>query len=217
MNIWKKFKIGFFISIVITGFIFFIYTFDRIVTPTVLSVADGEIRAKAMEIINTCILEEYSKNFDYDSVIKVDKDDNGNIVMLKADTLKLSQIASHVSLEAQKEIKALGSVGVSIPMGYIFKNNILSTFGPSLTVKMLPIGHIQTSYSSEFETAGINQTRHKIYVQMKTNVRVIIPLASNDIEVRNEIPISETIIVGKIPHTSINLDLQKSGFMLPNK
>jgi sporulation protein YunB len=217
MNIRMKFKIGFFVSIILTVFIFFIYTFDKVVTPTILTVADGEIRAKTMEIINTCILEEYSNNFDYDSIIKVDKDDTGNIVMLKADTLKLSQIASRVSLKAQNDIKALGSVGLSLPIGYIFKNNILSNFGPRLTIKMQPIGHIQTLYSSEFETAGINQTRHKIYVQMKTHVRVIIPLASNDIEVRNEIPISETIIVGKIPNTAINLDLQRAGFMLPNK
>jgi sporulation protein YunB len=217
MKTSTKFKIWSVVLLILTSFIFFIYSFDKVVTPTVLTVADGEMRAKAMEIINTCILEEYSKNFNYDSIIKVEKDNSGNIVMIKADTLKLNQIASSVSLKAQKEIKALGSVGISLPIGYIFKNNILSNLGPSLTIKMQPIGHIQTIYSSEFETAGINQTRHKIYVQMKTNVRVIIPLASNDIEIRNEIPISETIIVGKIPNTSINLDLQRSGFTLPNK
>lgn len=216
MRIKTKIKVLTFIIILLGSFISFIYTFDRIVTPTVLTVADGEMRTKAIEIINSCILEEYSKEFNYDAIIRVEKDKDGNIVLLKADTLKLNQIASNVALKAQKELKALGNVGIKIPMGFIAKNNILAYFGPSIPIKMYPIGNVETTYTSEFETAGINQTRHKIYVQVKTQVRVIIPLTSNDIEVRNEIPISETIIVGKIPDTAINFDMQRSGFRLSN-
>lgn len=216
MKTKNKFKILTFFIIIMTSFIWFIYEFDKIVTPTVLTVADGEMRAKAIEIINTCILEEYNKEFNYEEVIKTEKDKDGNIVLLRANTLKLNHIASKVALNAQKQIKELGNVGIKLPIGYITKNNILSYFGPSITVKMQPIGYIQTTYSSEFESAGINQTRHKIYVQVKTRIKVIIPITSNDIEVQNEIPISETIIVGKIPDTSINLDMQRSGYKAPN-
>ena len=81
---------------------------------------------------------------------------------------------------------------------------------------MQPIGHVETKYSSEFESAGINQTRHKIYVKVKTTVRVIIPLKSNDIEVTNEVPIAETIIVGKTPNTAVQLDLNGTGSKLGN-
>jgi sporulation protein YunB len=217
MRIKTKLKIFSSLAIITTAFMLFIYSFDKTVTPTVLTVADGEMRAKAIEIINTCILEEYSKEFNYDEVIKVEKDKDGNIVLLKADTLKLNHIASKVALNAQKQIKELGNVGIKLPIGYITKNNILSYFGPSITVKMQPIGNIETTYSSEFESAGINQTRHKIYVQVKTKIKVIIPVTSNSIEVKNEIPISETIIVGKIPDTSINLDMQRSGYKIPNQ
>lgn len=205
------------ILVIIMGFNVFIYAFDKIVTPTVMVVADAEMRAKATEIINNCIIEQYSKDFNYDSIIKVEKDKEGNIAMLKADTLQMNKIASQVSLEAQKKMKELGNVGIKLPLGYIFKNNILAYLGPSITIKMQPIGQIETKYSSDFESAGINQTRHKIYVRVRTEVRVIIPTKSNDIEVRNEIPISETIIIGKVPDTSINLDLQNAGTKIPNQ
>ena len=195
----------------------FLYSFDKLVTPIILSVADGEMRAKALEIINNCIIEQYSNDFKYDDVIKVEKDDLGNIVMLKADTLILNKIAVNVSMQAQSKLKALGNLGIKIPIGYIFRNNFLSFIGPSIPIKMYPIGHIETKYESEFQSAGINQTRHKIYVRVKTQVRVIIPMKSNVLEVNNEIPICETIIVGKIPNTTISLDLQKSGFTIPNQ
>ncbi|MCB2299629.1 sporulation protein YunB [Clostridium tagluense] len=204
------------ITIIIINFTMFIYIFDKIIMPTVMAVADAEMRAKATEIVNKAIINEYSKQFNYDEIIRVDKDAQGNIVMLKADTLKMNKIACDVALESQKELLKLGDIGIKVPIGYITRNNILSYYGPCINIKMQPIGLVETKYSSEFESAGINQTRHKIYVKVKTTVRVIIPLKSNDIEVANEIPIAETIIVGKIPNTSIGLDLNGTGFKLGN-
>ncbi len=202
--------------IIITFFIIFIYAFDKIVMPTVLVVADSEMKAKATEIINSSIIQEYSKDFNYDEVVKVHKDNDGNIVMMKADTLKMNKIACSVALDSQRKLKDLGYVGIKIPVGYISKNNIISYFGPSITVKMQPIGHIETKYLSKFESAGINQTSHKIYVQVKTKVRVIIPLKSSEIEVKHEVPIAETIIVGKVPGTAIQMDLGDAGFKMEN-
>ncbi|MGH4050271.1 MAG: sporulation protein YunB [Clostridium sp.] len=218
MNIKNKikFRILIIIAIIMMNFTIFIYIFDKTIMPTVMAVADAEMRAKATEIVNRAIINEYSDQFNYDQVIRVDKDSEGNIVMLKADTLKMNKIACDVALEAQKELVKLGEVGIKVPIGYITKNNILSYYGPKVTIRMLPIGHVETKYSSEFESAGINQTRHKIYVKVKTTVRVIIPLNSNDIEVSNEVPIAETIIVGKIPNTAIQLDLNSAGFNLGN-
>ncbi|WP_407935013.1 MULTISPECIES: sporulation protein YunB [Clostridium] len=218
MNINNKIKgrILIIIAIVMINFTIFIYIFDKTTMPTVMAVADSEMRAKATEIVNKAIIDEYSNQFNYDEIIKVDKDSVGNIVMLKADTLKMNKIACDVALKSQKELMKLGDVGIKVPIGYITRNNILSYYGPSVNIKMQPIGHVETKYSSEFESAGINQTRHKIYVKVRTTVRVIIPLRSNDIEVTNEVPIAETIIVGKTPNTSVQLDLNGTGFKLGN-
>nr|WP_138204660.1 sporulation protein YunB [Haloimpatiens lingqiaonensis] len=216
MKIKTKLKILVCIFFVFVILIIFIYVFDKIITPTVLVVADSEMRAKATEILNESIIQEYSKDFNYDEVIKVQKDNEGSIVMMKADTLKMNQIACSVALNSQKKLKDLGYVGIKIPVGYISKNNIISYFGPSITVKMQPIGHIETKYLSKFESAGINQTSHKIYVQVKTKIRVIIPLENSEIEVKHEVPIAETIIVGKVPGTAIQMDLGDAGFKMAN-
>lgn len=192
----------------------FIYTLDKIITPTVMVVAVAEMRAKAMEIITSSILNEYSKQFNYDDIIRIEKNSEGNIAMLKADTIKMNKIAADVVLNSQKELKKLGSIGIKIPIGYIFQNNILAGIGPYVTVKMEPIGYIETKYESEFESAGINQTRHKIYVQVSAKAKIIIPTKNEEIQIKSEVPIAETIIIGKTPDTSINLDLNNAGFKL---
>ncbi|MGL4655691.1 MAG: sporulation protein YunB [Sarcina sp.] len=194
------------LSIVFTGFI---YYFDKVIAPTVLLVADAEMRAKAMDIINKNIGEIYGSGFVYEEIMEVEKDELGKINMVSADTMKLNELATKVASEAQKDIEDVGSVGVKVPIGYALKNNILAYLGPAITVKMEPIGRIKTSYESTFESAGINQTRHKIYINLETNLKIVLPLQSRDVVVKHQIPISDNIIIGEVPRTSIGIDAVK--------
>lgn len=195
---FKKYLIIFLI-ISITLFIGFMYIFDKIISPTVLLVADSEMQAKTVDLINKNIFEVYSEKFNYEDLINIDKDENGNINMLKADTIKLNDLATEVSIKSQEDIKKIGSIGVKMPIGYITKNNIMSYWGPSITVKMEPIGRVEVDYESIFESAGINQTRHKIFVNVKTDLKIILPLQYKEVQVVNKIPVSDTVIVGKVP------------------
>lgn len=220
MNINKK-KTKTWILIIFTFiliiFNIFLYTLDKIITPTVLAAGDIEIREKVISIINQVLINNYNDNFNYDDIIKIEKDDSGNISLVRANTLKMNKIACDVSIDVQNNIKKMGELGIRLPIGYILKNNLLSYFGPKVTVKMEPIGNIETKYRSAFESAGINQTKLSIYVNVRTKVRIIIPTDYNDIEIKNEIPISETVIVGKVPNSAFQLDLSSAGFKLPQK
>lgn len=207
-----KFKVLIFVLLLLIIANIFLYTFDKLVTPTVMVVATSEMRAKALQTVNMAMINEFSKDFNYDDIIHVEKDSSGNIVMMKADTIKMNKIACNVSLSAQNKLQSMGEIGIKIPFGYVFQNNLLAHLGPKITVRMEPIGYVETKYLSDFESSGINQTRHKIYVQVKTNIRIIIPFESEDIEVQNEMPIAETIIVGKIPNNAVNLNLNDAGF-----
>lgn len=195
---FKKYLI-IFLVISIIAFISFIYIFDKIIASTVLLVADSEMQAKTVDVINKNIVEVYSEKFNYEDLINIEKDENGNINMLKADTIKLNDLATEVSIKSQEDIKEIGSIGVKMPIGYITKNNVMSYWGPSITVKMEPIGRVEVDYESIFESAGINQTRHKIFVNVKTDLKIILPLQYKEVQVVNKIPVSDTVIVGKVP------------------
>lgn len=211
MKAITKFKAIVILFFFMSLFLTFIYALDAVIMPTVMTTCDAEMKVKATEVINKAIFNEYSNNFNYDEVIKIEKDGEGNITMLKADTLKMNKIATSVAINAQNELQKIGEVGIKVPVGYLTKNNILAYYGPKVTVRMMPIGYIETKYSSQFETAGINQTRHKIYVETITRIRVIIPMAHSDVIIKNQVPIAETIIVGKVPQTSLQMNLNDNG------
>lgn len=193
----------------------FLYELNRVISPAISNIADEEIKIRTVDILNKTILKEYSDKFNYDEVIKVDKDSEGNIIMLRADTLKMNQIACEVAIRAQEELKESGSINIKIPVGYIFRNNIISNMGPEVTVKAQQLGSIDTEYSSKFQSEGINQTKHSIYINVKTNVRVIFPMSVSKLEVKSQVPLAETIIVGKVPSTALQFDLKSAGFDLP--
>ncbi len=213
----KKSKIRFqlkhpkIIMVIIAIFVLFnsiLYFFNKNILPAVLSIGEESLRREATTIINETALDIYSKDFNYNDIIVTEKDNEGNITMLRADTVKLNYLASKLILASNNKISDLEAIGLKVPLGYMTKNFVFYNLGPKINIKMTQVGNITSSYESVFESAGINQTRHKIYLNVNMKMKIIVPLNSKDVEIVSQIPISETIIVGKIPNTAIELNKQ---------
>lgn len=207
-----KIKYKPFMLVIITILILFnsiLYFFDKSVLPAILQIAETKMTSEATKIINETSLKVYSNDFDYSDIILIEKDNLGNITMVRADTVKLNYLAAQLMLQSNKRLEELEELGIKVPVGYITKQSVIYNLGPKVTVRMEQIGNVESHYESIFESAGINQTRHKIYLNVKMKLKVIVPLNIKEIEVTSQIPISETIIVGKIPDTSIDLGNNK--------
>ncbi|MDF2672644.1 MAG: yunB [Clostridiales bacterium] len=193
--------------ILILIFILLIYLFykiDRDFKPIMLAVCDSEARYVSTETINSTIREEFGNKISYDDLMTIKTDKDGNVVMIQANTVELNRIGSQIALSVQEKIRGIGVRGVKIPIGVILKNDLFAYYGPKVKFNMLPMGSVITSYRSEFQAAGINQTRHIVYLDVTANVQVVVPIARNSIAVTSSIPIAESIIVGKVPNTYAN-------------
>lgn len=60
-------------------------------------------------------------------------------------------------------------------------------------------------FVSFFQSAGINQTLHKIYIDVYADVSIVTPIDQPTIQVKAEVLVCENLIVGKIPQTYLNL------------
>lgn len=63
-----------------------------------------------------------------------------------------------------------------------------------------------TKVRSEFESAGINQTIHRLYLDVTCNVNILTPYDVIEDSISNEIVLIENIIVGVVPSTYYNLE-----------
>ncbi|MBE6051998.1 MAG: sporulation protein YunB [Clostridium sp.] len=209
----RKRRINPYILVIITIIIvfnIFLYIFDSRVLPNVLIKSESMVKAKAEDIINTTSMSIFNEEFNYGEMIIINKDTEGNINLIQANTVKLNELSSRISLTCNEELQKMGKVGVEVPAGWVTEKSIFYNLGPKINVKIEPIGNINISYESKFESAGINQTRHKIYLNISAVVRSIVPLHSQEIEVKCEVPVAETIIVGKIPQTAVDFGKNNS-------
>ena len=99
-----------------------------------------------------------------------------------------------------------------ISLGTLSGFEILNGKGPKVPMKISIAGNVFTNFNNKFSNAGINQTIHQIYVNIHTKICITIPGSTCTSESDDEILVSETVIVGKVPRVyscSGNLDLCK--------
>ncbi|WP_315081617.1 sporulation protein YunB [uncultured Clostridium sp.] len=177
---------------------------DNKVMPSLDRVAEMTVRSRVLNIINSNSIKLFADEFNYNEMIKIEKDNDGNITLIQADTVKLNYLASKLSIQCNEELQNLEDIKIKIPLGWFTDNSIYYNLGPQMAIRVEDVGNINANYESGFESAGINQTRHRIYLNVESKVRVILPFKTNEVEIVTKVPVSDTIIVGKIPETAID-------------
>lgn len=174
---------------------------------TILTVADAKAVQAATDSINQAISEKVVANVNYRELIYTVLDSNGRLVLMQANTVKLNKLAADTTLAVQEKLKELGNERFNLPLGQALGSKLFASYGPLIRVVVVPIGTVQVKIKDDFDEAGINQTKHRLFLLVQTKVRVVIPLASSEAVVNTEIPITETVIVGEVPQTYIKMNI----------
>ena len=130
---------------------------------------------------------------------------HGNISMINANVIAVNAIISDVALKIQEELNQENS-NFTIRMGSFLGSRLLSGKGPKLNIQMSTVGNIDTDLRSEFTSTGINQTLHRIYLQVECEVVVLTPISTVEETIKNQVLIAEAVIVGTTPDTYYNLE-----------
>lgn len=191
----------FIISILIGSFIYI----DNKLRPTITVIAETKAIELANRSINKAVANIVDENIEYEDLIYVKTGDNENIKMMQANSILMNEIASKVALEIQSEMKKIKTTSTYIPIGTALGSPLLAKYGPTIKVSIEPIGTVTVDFGTDFESSGINQTRHRIYLKSTTQVKVVVPLTTSTKEIKTQIPICETIIVGDVPQNYVNI------------
>lgn len=172
---------------------------------TMLDMAFAQAYSMAVETLNRAVKDVTENGVGYEELIEAQMDGEGHVAMLRANTMRMNEIAARTALQAEEELNSIKNQFVEIPLGAGLGIKFLSGFGPRMAVQILPVGAVHTSFDTELEAAGINQTRHKIFLTLRATVSLIIPTGSQLVEVESKIPIAESIIVGQVPQSFVDV------------
>jgi len=192
----------------------FIYI-DRKLRPAIMVIAEAKALELANRSINSAVADIIKDEIEYEELMNVKTDDSGNITMVQANTILMNKISSDVALKIQNELKQIKTRSADVPIGTAIGSPILAKYGPKIKVDIEPIGNVGVNFGTEFDSSGINQTRHRIYLIVKTQVRVVIPLTTSSQEVITQVPVSETVIIGDVPENYVNIPKENIPDVIP--
>jgi len=178
---------------------------ERNLESVILSMAHSRVQAMAVDRLNDAVREALGDKKVYDELVSVRADDGGRVTMIQADAVRMNELATNTARLAQEKLAMAENETVNIPLGAAFGIPFLAAMGPPVQVKVAPVGAVTAEFLSEFESAGINQTRHKIYLSMHTTVRLVLPRGAEQVKFTSQVLIAESIIVGQVPDSFIEV------------
>lgn len=178
--------------------------FEHSFRPVIRQLAEARARIAATEAVNQAIKSKII-NVDYSDLINVQKDNSGHIVLMQPNIVRINQLAASTTLAVQQSLKDNTCLHFYIPFGQVLGSQLLANWGPHIGVSVYPVGTVQTRVFDRFEDAGINQTRHQLYLDIQSRVKVVVPLTNTDVTVDAQVPITDTVIVGQVPSTYLRL------------
>ncbi len=158
---------------------------------------------------NKIISDEVSKimkDYNYDNLINIEKDVEGNITLIKSNAITINEIVSKITKNIQKEFDGIPTITVLINMGAVSGISVLKNLEPRFEVELESAGNLNASLRTEFKAVGINQTHHKVYLQLDARVGILTPFATFGKDINSEVLLTEAIIVGKVPESYYNLN-----------
>ncbi len=168
------------------------------VNPIIEQVSEKEVKALATVAVNSACNEVIGDYLTLDMVdYLIDKD--GNLQMVTTNTALINAISRKAIDASQQRITELGGEGIPIPLGSLSGITVFSGQGPDIFIKVFPIGSVNAQFQSEFVAAGINQTRHKIMLNVCVDIKVVLPGADNVVNTETKILLCENLIIGKVP------------------
>jgi sporulation protein YunB len=195
------------VVVVVAIFIFCTVYFRQNIVPTVMGSAIAQVRAVGTNTVNIAATQVISEGIDYDELFKVEKDSEGNVVMIQANSPNINRIAREISNLAQANLDALGPQEIEIAFGTFTGVALLTGFGPDVIVTVNPISAANCDFVSFFVSAGINQTLHKIYIDVYAEISIVTPIDQPTINVKVEVLVCENLIVGKVPQVYLDSSL----------
>lgn len=170
-----------------------------------IQIARAQAQVTGIRLINKVVNDKIAGQVKYEDLVIIHKDSAGRVVLIQPNSIMLNKIMASTVLEVSNSMGEMEDSIISVPMGQLSGSNILSGYGPRLKVRIIPTGQVHVEVKDKFEQAGINQTRHLIFFNIRATINIAVPFVKESVEVSTVIPLAETIVVGDVPQTYVNL------------
>lgn len=176
------------------------------VGPMVGALAKARVENRASYIINEAIEAQLrSEDIDYENIVFLEKNVNGSITALKTNINEINRLKTQTLSVIDTMLLDLDVNEIGLPLGSLILPELFSGVGPKLPIKVLSISASDADFRNEFSAAGINQTSHRITMDVTITMTVLTPIGTESVTVTSGMVVAETVIVGSVPESYVNV------------
>lgn len=173
---------------------------DSRIRPQVVTLARYKVQSMVTQAANQAIIEQMEQSpLSYGDLITVQRNDAGEITLLSYNALEVNRLKSQITYTVISKVQMMDKAHIYIPVGSITNLDFLNNKGPRLHFVITPAAYVETDIESEFETTGINQVNHRIFIVLSVSASALIPNYSTDVNFKTRVCVAQTVIVGKVP------------------
>lgn len=176
------------------------------IKPIIYSIASQDAHLEVVKIINESVSDQIGRGISYSHLVNIETDENGTVSYIQPDTIKISRISTAIAQELEERLNDLDTENFDFPLGLLTGYILLADKGPSVHFKVTLVGDIEVSITDEFIEAGINQTKHRIVLNIGAEMCIFIPFDKKIVDIQDSLPLAESIIVGPIPETYLHFE-----------
>ncbi|NCB63876.1 MAG: sporulation protein YunB [Clostridia bacterium] len=174
--------------------------------PIMAELASAQVQNAVTTVINRVVSEEVTEgHITYDKIIKLETNEAGAVTALKSDMSEANLLRADILTALVDEVDQVNELPLSIPVGNLTGVDLLSGRGFDIPVTVLTTGTAEAGFENVFSDAGINQTRHQIMLNVSVPVSILMPGYSTRTAVKAHVCVAETVIVGQVPGTYLQL------------
>lgn len=167
--------------------------------PAVESLTVNAARQAAVSAVNQSVIEKLNEdNITYEDLISLQRDANGKVQTITTNMAKTNQIKAEITQAVQKNLQQ-EKIQTGVPLGTLLGSRLLHGRGPDIPLVVTLKGNVESDFKTGFESAGINQTRHQIYLELHTEIYSFIPGLHTATDITTSVLVAETVIVGEVP------------------
>ena len=179
----------------------------RHLKPLISSLATTRVSNTVNHIVVDAVNDAIaSGEIDYHALVSFQKDDSGHVTALQSDMAEANRLQTAICDDILQRLSEVSTDDLYIPLGTLTGSALLAGRGPALCVRMQTVGSSSASFRNEFTSAGINQTRHQILLDVDVYMSILLPGFATYTRVSNEISVAETVIVGSVPESYTYFD-----------
>jgi len=179
---------------------FLIGTFEDRLRPVLLTAARIQTTNAVTVIVEESILSELEKqSLGYEDLIRVERGADGAVTAITTNMTAMNRLRVALVDAMLEQAAQIDEESISIPVGSLIDSELIWGRGPTIKVKSFTIGTVSAEFRSEFVSAGVNQTLHKIWIDLFLPTTVLLPGTQLDVSVETGLCVAETVIVGKVP------------------